>query len=174
MSNGVVVVGSYLLEKLPSREDYFGESKYYSVRFAAPENHTSPEIGEGKYYSPTIAASENHTPPEKSQADPNKANIREDEHVDRAEDTGLASNFTPEINRDDGEYYDSPPKASIDALILFSSSYQEDNRKRYFKKRYLVCNSCGGYYQLQEDEEPDDFSDECECGGNLELRTSKK
>ncbi|MFU2192266.1 hypothetical protein [Methanobacterium sp. MZD130B] len=32
---------------------------------------------------------------------------------------------------------------------------------------YLVCNECGGYYQLQEGEKPTDFSDECECGGKL-------
>lgn len=32
---------------------------------------------------------------------------------------------------------------------------------------YLVCDRCGGYYQLESGEAPDDFSDECECGGRL-------
>jgi len=32
---------------------------------------------------------------------------------------------------------------------------------------YLVCMKCGGYYQLQEGESPDDFSDKCQCGGDL-------
>lgn len=32
---------------------------------------------------------------------------------------------------------------------------------------YLVCEGCGGYYELQEGERPADFSDECECGGKL-------
>jgi ribosomal protein L37E len=32
---------------------------------------------------------------------------------------------------------------------------------------YLVCNQCGGYYELQPGESPDDFGDICECGGNL-------
>jgi len=32
---------------------------------------------------------------------------------------------------------------------------------------YLVCDACGGYYELQEGEKPEDFSDECECGGKL-------
>lgn len=41
-------------------------------------------------------------------------------------------------------------------------------------ERYLVCDTCRGYYQLQEGEEPDDFSDECECGGKLECRDSKE
>ena len=32
---------------------------------------------------------------------------------------------------------------------------------------YLVCKKCGGYYQLQEGEAPDDFHDKCQCGGDL-------
>lgn len=31
---------------------------------------------------------------------------------------------------------------------------------------YLVCEKCEGYYELQENESPQDFSS-CECGGNL-------
>lgn len=34
--------------------------------------------------------------------------------------------------------------------------------------RYLVCDTCQGSYELQPGEKPDDFSDECECGGKLE------
>ncbi|ADZ09383.1 hypothetical protein Metbo_1139 [Methanobacterium lacus] len=33
-------------------------------------------------------------------------------------------------------------------------------------KGYLLCDKCGGYYELQPGESPDDF-EECECGGNL-------
>jgi len=32
---------------------------------------------------------------------------------------------------------------------------------------YLICDGCAGYYQLQHDESPEDFSDVCECGGKL-------
>ncbi len=32
--------------------------------------------------------------------------------------------------------------------------------------RYLICENCNGYYQLQEGESPSDF-DLCECGGHL-------
>ena len=39
---------------------------------------------------------------------------------------------------------------------------EENNRS------YLVCDSCKGYYELQEGESPEDFSDKCECGGKLE------
>ena len=31
---------------------------------------------------------------------------------------------------------------------------------------YLVCDKCGGSYELQEGESPDDYG-KCECGGNL-------
>ncbi len=37
---------------------------------------------------------------------------------------------------------------------------------------YLVCNRCGGYYELQPGESPRDFSLECECGGHLVQSTS--
>jgi cytoskeletal protein RodZ len=32
---------------------------------------------------------------------------------------------------------------------------------------YLKCDKCGGSYELQEGESPEDFSDKCECGGTL-------
>ena len=32
---------------------------------------------------------------------------------------------------------------------------------------YLVCNKCGGYYELQEGESWKDFDTECRCGGQL-------
>lgn len=35
---------------------------------------------------------------------------------------------------------------------------------------YLECNKCGGYYELQEGESPDNFSDTCECGGKLKYK----
>lgn len=31
---------------------------------------------------------------------------------------------------------------------------------------YLICQNCGGYYHLDDDESPDDF-DRCQCGGKL-------
>lgn len=36
------------------------------------------------------------------------------------------------------------------------------------EQNFLVCDKCGGYYELQKGESPEDFSDECECGGHLE------
>lgn len=34
---------------------------------------------------------------------------------------------------------------------------------------YLVCDKCGGYYELQPGEHPEDF-DWCECGGKLSYK----
>ena len=31
---------------------------------------------------------------------------------------------------------------------------------------YLVCEKCGGYYELKSGESADDF-DKCNCGGKL-------
>lgn len=35
------------------------------------------------------------------------------------------------------------------------------------KPGFLVCDKCGGYYELQPGESPEDFLDRCECGGRL-------
>lgn len=32
---------------------------------------------------------------------------------------------------------------------------------------YLKCENCAGSYELKNGESPEDFSDKCECGGNL-------
>lgn len=37
-------------------------------------------------------------------------------------------------------------------------------------KGYLVCNKCGGYYELEPGESPEDFINNCECGGELEYK----
>jgi len=37
----------------------------------------------------------------------------------------------------------------------------------YENPGFLICDQCGGYYQLKSCEGPDDFSDKCDCGGHL-------
>jgi ribosomal protein L40E len=32
---------------------------------------------------------------------------------------------------------------------------------------YLICDKCGGYYELQSGEKPEDFDLTCDCGGKL-------
>jgi hypothetical protein len=40
------------------------------------------------------------------------------------------------------------------------------------EQRFLVCNKCSGYYELQKGESAEDYSLECDCGGHLEEKTS--
>ena len=44
---------------------------------------------------------------------------------------------------------------------LYEEKYQDDNG-------YLICEKCKRYYQLKTGESPEDFTDECECGGKLQ------
>lgn len=37
---------------------------------------------------------------------------------------------------------------------------------------YLICQKCGGYYQLEPGESMDDFECLCNCGGRLEYKTT--
>jgi hypothetical protein len=39
--------------------------------------------------------------------------------------------------------------------------------ERGFNLSYLVCDKCGGHYELQPGELPRDFDDKCDCGGEL-------
>lgn len=41
-----------------------------------------------------------------------------------------------------------------------------------YEGSYLVCDACGNYYELKRDESPEDFSLECDCGGNLVYQES--
>lgn len=46
-----------------------------------------------------------------------------------------------------------------------------DGHKEHSKSGgYLICEKCGGYYQLQMGESADDFGDDCKCGGHLEYK----
>ena len=49
--------------------------------------------------------------------------------------------------------------------FLNKTSVNESKKKT---PGYLIRDSCGGFYELQTGEKPEDFSAECECGGNFE------
>lgn len=61
----------------------------------------------------------------------------------------------------------NPPNFTF---CIFCNAKLEPEENKY---GYLVCSECGGYYELQEGESPEDFS-ECECGGKLRFHRSKK
>jgi len=48
-----------------------------------------------------------------------------------------------------------------------SERLKKQRNRTNSKPGYLVCDSCGGYYELQKGEAPDDFSEECDCGGQF-------
>ncbi|BDZ71476.1 hypothetical protein [Methanobacterium petrolearium] len=50
-------------------------------------------------------------------------------------------------------------------MALFENIKQKLGRGKN-KKGFLVCEKCGGYYELQPGESPEDFA-ACECGGDL-------
>lgn len=47
------------------------------------------------------------------------------------------------------------------------------NQEKLESSGLLICGKCGGYYPLQHDESPDDFSDTCECGGKFRFIQEK-
>jgi len=73
---------------------------------------------------------------------------------------------------------------SFFATFLFYVQIRESDLKYIGKKRktnkkkenrgYLVCNKCNGYYKLQSYESPENFADQCECGGKLEYHDNIK
>lgn len=62
----------------------------------------------------------------------------------------------------------------VGGLFNKSSSNKKKIRPQRKGQLFLVCNSCGGYYQLQEGEGPEDFTDECQCGGKLQVSDTKE
>lgn len=46
---------------------------------------------------------------------------------------------------------------------------QSRSTSKLEEKGYLLCNECGGYYELKKGETPEDY-EECECGGKLEYK----
>ncbi len=76
-----------------------------------------------------------------------------------------------EIKRKLAEKRNPSRKTPLEGGTVPSDELKEKFREKRNKEKenpgYLVCDTCGGYYELQPGESPDDFSDECECGGKL-------
>jgi len=62
------------------------------------------------------------------------------------------------LMKDLGGFLDKSSKKSSKSMI----------KPKKKEQNFLVCDTCGGYYELQTGESPEDFSDECDCGGHLE------
>lgn len=51
---------------------------------------------------------------------------------------------------------------------------KRDSQATSKENGYLVCDNCGGYYELQEGESPEKFDLSCDCGGKIQYRRSLK
>jgi uncharacterized membrane protein len=58
---------------------------------------------------------------------------------------------------------DQKSQEKYDEIVVHSVDEDTGNR-------YLVCERCGGWYKLAEDESPEDF-ERCQCGGELYYET---
>nr|WP_319372842.1 hypothetical protein [uncultured Methanobacterium sp.] len=56
---------------------------------------------------------------------------------------------------------------SIQKMISAMQKWRLKSRLKC--KDYLLCTKCGGYYELKDDETPEDYA-KCECGGKLEYK----
>ncbi len=65
--------------------------------------------------------------------------------------------------------------------LIYKSQINESNeiidQIKFLKpsiKGYLICNKCGSYYEVHDEESPADFPYECECGGTFEYIAGPK
>jgi hypothetical protein len=95
---------TYILEQIPEREEHFSEGSFYSPRFFASENTDD-------------ASTSSERPVNTPEEDPVQAD------QESPEETGY---YSPEIYKEE-EYYGSPQNQSEDdALILFTTSFIEE------------------------------------------------
>lgn len=88
---------------------------------------------------------------------------RKDDTIEEFKETGMELMHDVEkagkgLMKDLGSFLDKSSKSSKKKTIKPKKKDQS----------FLVCDKCGGYYELQKGESPEDFTDECECGGHLE------
>ena len=78
----------------------------------------------------------------------------------------------PQVNNDDVEFVKGRSKGLLKGMggFLDNSTANIDNstskETEVDNRGYVVCEECGGYYELEEGESPDDF-ESCSCGGKL-------
>ncbi|MGB9978110.1 hypothetical protein [Methanobacterium sp.] len=51
--------------------------------------------------------------------------------------------------------------------MLSNEEISQRSRRERKALNYLVCNNCGGYYELKQGESSKDFDLECNCEGHL-------
>jgi hypothetical protein len=92
-----------------------------------------------------------------------KPSKKKDDTIDELKETGIGIMQDVEktgkgLMKDFGSFLDKSSKSGSKKTI----------KPKKKNQNFLVCEKCGGYYELHTGESPEDFSDECECGGHLE------
>ncbi|MBW4257556.1 zinc ribbon domain-containing protein [Methanobacterium sp. YSL] len=137
----------------------------------APRTRFCTECGSNAYeYEPlesvtTVQTGATQTEITSTANSPSKPTTSRDDPLDEIKETGQ------DLMRD----VEKTGKGLMKDLGNFLGKSSGSSSKKIIKpaekeKRFLVCNKCGGYYELQKGESPDDFSQECDCGGHLEYR----
>ena len=93
-----------------------------------------------------------------------------DENVNKSKDS--VSKFGKGLMKDVNVLLNSTADTIDNSLKKKEDPSQTKTKIKNVKKPttnpgYLICDKCEGYYELQPGESPNDFADECECGGIL-------
>ena len=96
---------------------------------------------------------------------PTSQSAQKDDQIEDLKETGMGIMQDVEktgrgLMKDLGGFLDKSSKKSSKNTIKPTKKDQ----------KFLVCDKCGGYYELQKGESPEDFSVECDCGGQLEVK----
>lgn len=96
---------------------------------------------------------------------PTSHTAQKDDQIEDLKETGMGIMQDVEktgrgLMKDLGGFLDKSSKKSSKNIIKPTKKDQ----------KFLVCDKCGGYYELQKGESPEDFSVECDCGGHLEVK----
>lgn len=99
-----------------------------------------------------------------------KLKIRRETNRDIALQKYEKKDTRPELKKEKRSFFNKAADTIDESL---KKAVHDSQMEETIHQGYLVCNRCGGYYQLKPGESPDDFTNECQCGGKLEHKLIK-
>lgn len=89
--------------------------------------------------------------------------LAEDQFLQLLAGSSCVNNSRDKINKEDIiTAYKTYIKLLKTDITQYKAEYTTKNNG------FLFCKTCKGYYPLEENESPEDFTDVCQCGGKLE------